>query len=395
MNTKKWIEKRSTWIAEIFHAPISDIRFFRAPGRVNLIGEHTDYNDGFVLPVAIDRATTIAARIRKDNIVRVYSVNQDDWGEFDLTLPGPIRRGYWLNYVEGVARVLQSNGHVLRGADIILESDVPVGAGLSSSAALEIATAYTLLSLSNETIDRREMALACQRAEHEYTGANVGIMDQFISAMGEENTALLIDCRSLDAKKIHVDTSARALLICDTGIKHDLAASAYNTRRHECEESVEILSRSLSGIKSLRDVSLRQFHAYEDTLPETLRKRARHVISENERTLTAASAIKSGDFDKLSTLMYASHESLKNDYEVSASELDLLVDTARTIPGVQGTRMTGGGFGGCTVSFVKHDFISMFSDRMANIYTEQTGLPLAIYNCEIVNGAEEVASNKA
>ena len=394
MDAKHWIEKRGEWITEKFHAPISDIRFFRAPGRVNLIGEHTDYNDGFVLPVAIDRSTIMAARIREDNIVRAYSINQEDWGEFDLTMPGPNRRGYWLNYIEGVARVLQSNGHLLRGVDIILESDVPVGAGLSSSAALEIATAYTLLSLSNETIDRREMALACQRAEHEYTGANVGIMDQFISAMGEENTALLIDCRSLEAKKISVDTSDRALLICDTGVKHDLAASAYNTRRRECEESVEILSKSLQGIKALRDVSLKQFHAYEDTLPDTLRKRARHVISENERTLAAAAAIESRDFDKLSTLMYASHESLKNDYEVSAPELDLLVDTARTIPGVQGARMTGGGFGGCTVSFVKRDFISMFSDRMTSVYREQTGLPLVIYNCEIVKGAEEVTGNK-
>ena len=374
------------------HGSAERVRIFSAPGRVNLIGEHTDYNDGFVLPVAIDRDTVIAARARKDSTVTVYSINRNESGAFDLAKPGEIRRGYWMNYIEGVARVLQSKGYRLHGAGIVLESDVPSGAGLSSSAALEIATAFTLLSISDESIDRPEVARACQQAEHEYTGANVGIMDQFISVMGEEKTALLLDCRSLEFRLVPVDTSSHALMICNTGIKHDLATSAYNDRRRECEESVKILKRSLPGITALRDVEMREFRAYEDTLPETLRKRARHVISENERTLEAASALEHRDFDHLATLLYASHESLKNDYEVSAPELDLLVDTARTIPGVFGSRMTGGGFGGCTVSFVMRERVQEFSERMTRVYKEKTGRDLAIYNCEIVGGAMEIVA---
>jgi galactokinase len=390
MNAEKWIEEHRTWIAETFHCPLSALRYFRAPGRVNLIGEHTDYNDGFVLPVAIDRSAIVAACARKDSKVNVYSINRKESGAFDLATADEIKRGNWMNYIEGVARVLQSKGYILRGADIVLESDVPVGAGLSSSAALEIATAFTLLTLSNESIDRPEVALVCQQAEHQYTGANVGIMDQFISAMGEEKTALLIDCRSLEFRRIPVDMADRALMICDTGVKHDLAASAYNDRRRECEEAVKVLKQSLPGIKALRDVDMREFQAYEGTLPETLRKRARHVISENTRTLAAATALELRDFDNLAALMYASHESLKNDYEVSAPELDVLVETTRTIPGVFGSRMTGGGFGGCTVSFVLRERVEEFSTRMIHTYKKKIGRDLTIYNCKIADGAEEV-----
>ena len=366
------------------------VHIFRAPGRVNLIGEHTDYNDGFVLPVAIDRTAIIVGRPREDRTVCVYSINLEQTDSFDLDLPPAIQRGHWMNYIEGVARVLQSKGYELQGVDMVLESDVPVGAGLSSSAAIEIAAAFTLLLLSGKSIDRREIALACQQAEHEYTGANVGIMDQFISAMGEEKTALLIDCRSLEFEKIPVDTKDYALMICDTGVKHDLAASAYNDRHRECEEAVKILSESLPSIQALRDVSMRQFRAYEDHLPETLRKRAHHVIWENERTLAAASALRLRDFDQLGKLMYASHQSLKDDYEVSAPELDILVDLASTIPGVLGSRMTGGGFGGCTVSFVQRERVEEFSELMTRVYKEKTGRDLTIYNCEIIGGAEEI-----
>jgi galactokinase len=226
-------------VREVFNATYGSddgLRLFRAPGRVNLIGEHTDYNDGFVLPVAIDREVLIAARVRDDRTVRVHSVNFGEHGSFDLDTPHPITRGNWLNFIEGTARVLEKRGDLLVGADIVIESSVPVGGGLSSSAAVETATAFTMLSLARVPVDRKQMALACQQAEHEYSGANVGIMDQYISALGEEEHALLIDCRSLESTPVDVDSSDYALIVCNTGVKHELGTSAYNYRRRECED---------------------------------------------------------------------------------------------------------------------------------------------------------------
>ncbi len=366
------------------------VRLFRAPGRVNIIGEHTDYNEGFVLPCAIDRDTVVAARPRTDSIVSAYSVNLGEEGSFDLAHPHEIKKGKWLNYVEGTARVLAQKGFRIGGADIVLFSDVPVGAGLSSSASLEMAVATALVRMGNQPIDRERMALACQEGEHEFTGAMIGIMDQFIAAFGEEGEAILLDCRSLEATPIPVDLGSHALLICDTGVKHDLAASAYNDRRKECQDAVSILSEYLPDIRALRDVTAKQFAAYEFSLPPLLLKRARHVITENARTLAAAQALRDSDFDLLSALMYASHESLKNDYEVSSPELDLLVDTARTVPGVAGSRMTGGGFGGCTVSFVERDRVEEFALRMKAAYKQGFGRDLSIYDVKIVRGAEEI-----
>ena len=216
----------------------SDVRVFCAPGRVNLIGEHTDYNDGFVLPIAIDRNTVVVARARNDSIIRVYSVNRKQEGTFDLDHATPIQKGQWTNYVEGTARLLRQKGFRIGGTDIVLESDVPVGAGLSSSASLEMAVAAALVRLGDQPFDRERMALACQEGEHEYTGAMIGIMDQFAAAFGEEGHALLLDCRSLEFIAIPVLLEHHALLVCDTGVKHDLAASAYNDRRRECAEAV-------------------------------------------------------------------------------------------------------------------------------------------------------------
>jgi len=370
------------------------VRFFRAPGRVNLIGEHTDYNDGFVLPCAIDCDTVIAARPREDSIISAYSTNLHEEGSFDLAHAAEIRKGYWLNYIEGTARVLERKGFKIGGADIVLESDVPVGAGLSSSASLEMAVAMTLVRLGNQPIDRKRMALACQEGEHEFTGAMIGIMDQFISAFGEEGMALLLDCRSLETVSIPVSLEHHALILCDTGVQHDLAASAYNDRRNECKEAVKKLSEFIPGIRSLRDVSEAKLRAFGGELPDVLFRRARHVISENTRTLAAAQALRDRNFDVLSELMYASHESLKMDYEVSAPELDLLVDTARTIPGVFGSRMTGGGFGGCTVSFVERDRVEEFTLRMKAAYKQGFGRDLSIYNVKIVRGAEELTNGE-
>lgn len=379
-------------IAQVFkerYGSTEGLRFFRAPGRVNLIGEHTDYNDGFVLPAAIDRDVVVATRARQDRTVHVHSVNLGENGSFDLDTSHEIKRGDWLNFIEGTARVLEKRGNRLIGADIIIQSSVPIGGGLSSSAAVETATAYTMLSLARISIDRKEMALACQQAEHEYSGAKVGIMDQYISALGEDRHALLIDCRSLGSTPVYVDSSDYALIVCNTGVKHDLGTSAYNDRRRECEEAATIL-RPNDSRPSLRDVSTHDLEANRSKLSDLLYKRAHHVVTENARVLAAVEALHDSDFDRLGRLMYQSHQSLRDDYEVSCLELDVIVDASVAIPGVAGTRMTGGGFGGCTVSFVMRERLAEFKERVSKIYRSRFAHELTIYDCEVVRGVEEI-----
>lgn len=366
------------------------LRVFRAPGRVNLIGEHTDYNDGFVLPVAITRETMVAVTVRDDRMVRVRSLNAGDAYEFDLDRPGEMRRGIWLDYVEGVARALESRGARLRGADLLLDSDVPEGAGLSSSAALEISTGLALLCLSEIEMDRITLALSGQQAEHTYVGIKCGIMDQYIVSLGQAAHALLIDCRSLVPTLIPIDTSETAIVICDTHVKHELASSEYNNRRAECERGVELLREVLPEIGALRDVSYDEFLHYEQRLPEPVRRRCRHVITENDRTLAAASALKAGNLTEMGYLMAASHRSLRDDYEVSCVELDVLVDVAASIEGVRGARMTGGGFGGCTVNLVDRYAIEKFSETINLEYRRRTGIDPSIYISEAGDGAKEI-----
>ena len=363
---------------------------FRAPGRVNLIGEHTDYNDGFVLPIAIDRETLVAARARADRHVRVYSVNEGAGAEFDLDVPGPTRRGLWLDYVEGVARALERRGVRLCGADMSLLSDVPVGAGLSSSAALEVSTGLALSAVAGHDVDRVTLALAGQEAEHTYVGAQVGIMDQFISALDRKGHALLIDCRTLEATPVPLDTSEVAVCICDSRVKHELAASEYNTRRAECERGVALLREVLPGVKALRDVSVTEFEQHAGRLPEPVRRRCRHIVTENERTLNAAGTLRRGDLDEMGRLMYLSHRSLRDDYEVSCTELDVLVEIAKGFEGVLGARMTGGGFGGCTVNLVRRDALEAFSTAVVERYRHSTGIEPAVYVSEAGGGACEV-----
>lgn len=370
-------------------------RLFRAPGRVNLIGEHTDYNDGFVLPMAIDREACIAAVVRQDRRVHVYSINLDKHAEFDLDHPGEKRRGIFLDYIEGVAQALERRGMKLRGANLVISSDVPAGAGLSSSAALEVSAGLALASLSGREIDRVELALAGQEAEHTYVGANVGIMDQFIAALGQSGHALLIDCRSLRTTPIPLDTSQVVVAICDTHVKHDLASSEYNTRRAECERGVEILKReALPDIRALRDVSVEEFRRFEQLLPEPVRRRCRHVVTENERTLAAAEALQADELSEMGQLMSASHESLRRDYEVSCQELDQMVEIAMSLEGVTlGARMTGGGFGGCTVNLVRRDTLAEFQATVAREYRRASGIEPSIYVSEAGDGAGEVAMN--
>jgi galactokinase len=369
-------------------------RLFRAPGRVNLIGEHTDYNDGFVLPMAIDRAMIVAGAARADRRVRIYSVNIDEQATFDLDHPGAPRQGTWLDYVEGTAQslrqLLKDEAARLRGADLFLSSDIPTGGGLSSSAAIEVATGLALLSLSELEVDRKLLALAGQKAEHEYVGANVGIMDQWTSVFGKSGTALLLDCRTLETTYLPLDTTDMAIVVCDSHVKHELASSEYNKRRAECEQGVELLREFLPAIRALRDVTVAEFQQYETHLPEPIRRRCRHVVTENARTLKAAELLRIGNLQLLGPLMNESHQSLREDYEVSCPELDLLTDTAQQIEGVFGARLTGGGFGGCTVNVVRRTDLNRFTNEVTRAYQHVFGLAPSISVVEPSAGANEI-----
>ena len=368
-------------------------RLFRAPGRVNLIGEHTDYNDGFVLPIALNYATYVAGSRRQDRIVRVHSLDVDEQFEFDLAHSDVPPPGGWLNYVEGTARSLAAQGNDLGGADLLLHSEVPIGGGLSSSAALEISVGFALLSLSGLPVDRMALARAGQQAEHDYVGAKVGLMDQLASVYGRKDTALLIDCGSLAIQPIPVHFDGLSIIVCDSRVKHNLAASAYNTRRAECEQAVEILRRRMPNIKALADVSVSEYERWKEDLPEPVGRRCRHVVSENARTLAAAHALGKGEIDSFGTLMFESHRSLRDDYEVSSRELDLLVETAARITGVIGSRLTGGGFGGCTVSLVADTRLEEFRQQIEDSYQSVFARSPAFYSVHAGNGAEELEEN--
>jgi galactokinase len=364
-------------------------RFFAAPGRVNLIGEHTDYNDGFVLPMAIDRQTVVAAALREDRRVRVHSRTVGETVIFDLDQPGPGCRGLWWDYVEGMAQVLLEFGLKIPGADLLLASDVPLGAGLSSSASLEIAVGLALWSLSGEPLDRRQLALAGQKAEHQYAGNRCGIMDQFIATFGEQGNALLIDCRSLEIQLVPMVLPETRVVLCDTRVKHALSSSEYNLRRAECEKGVDLLRERIPGIEALRDVNSEQMLVHQGSLPEPIRRRCRHVVGENARTLAAVAAFRRGDLGEIRRLMAESHCSLRDDYQVSCRELDLLVDLAGSFPGVYGARMTGGGFGGCTVNLVSASSANAFCEYIRQEYSQKTGIEPRIYVSTPSAGAGE------
>jgi galactokinase len=365
-------------------------RLFCAPGRVNLIGEHTDYNEGFVLPMAVDRHTLVAAAPTDDRRVRVHSLDLDDRAELDLDQAYRPGEQQWLTYVEGVARILDESGVRISGANLAISSDVPIGSGLSSSAALEMSVAIALVGLAGARIDLVKLALIAQRAEHIYAGAKVGVMDQLASAFGQKRRALLIDCRSLERTLIELNIGERAVVVCDTGVKHDLASSKYNQRREECSRGVELLREKLPDIVSLRDVSAAELDEYGELLPETIRRRCRHVVTENDRTLRAADALRHGEIAFFGKMMRESHQSLRDDYEVSCKELDIMVELALQLEGVVGARMTGGGFGGCTVNLVDRAVLDSFCDSIARNYQERTGIRASIYVVEAADGAKEI-----
>jgi len=357
-------------------------RIFRAPGRVNIIGEHTDYNDGYVLPCAIDFATYVAGAIRKDRRIRVASLSFDRELEFDLDEPLRESEKTWAKYVQGVGLILEREGYELRGANLLIDSDVPVGAGLSSSAALEISTAFALATLSGHKIDGMKLAKIGQSAENEFAGVRSGIMDQFASVFGEKDNALFLDCRSLEWSAVPV--SASKFVICNTKTKHDLADGEYNKRRAECEAAAAFL-----GNISLRDATLDELNRAAD-MPETLKKRARHVITENVRVLETVAALRNDDLATVGEHINASHDSLRDDFEVSCAELDLMVDLAREQSGVLGTRMMGGGFGGCTINLFQPGDHTGFAARITELYKKKTGIMPEIYECEAATGVCEL-----
>lgn len=362
---------------------------YRAPGRVNLIGEHTDYNDGFVLPAAIGFSCWVAIAPRDDRKLCLYSENLDETREADLDDLGSRGSQHWSDYPLGIAWAAQNAGYRLRGANLYISGDVPLGAGLSSSAALEVSAGLALLSVSSYKVDLTNLAVLAQRAENEYVGLRCGIMDQFISCQGRASHALMLDCRSLEYQLVKIPPRLR-LVICNTMVKHKLQAGEYNVRRTECEEAVHELSQALPEIRSLRDVSWEQLQQNRHLLADVPYRRACHIISENNRVGQVAELFQQGKTAGLREVMAAGHQSLRDDYEVSCRELDTMVEIAGRQPGVYGARMTGGGFGGCTINFVDAEHAVQFQRNVSNEYEAATGLRPDIYICEASQGAELV-----
>lgn len=370
----------TTEFAKTFHVPPTHLT--RAPGRVNLIGEHTDYNGGFVLPIAIDRHISIAARKRDDRIVRMIALDFDGArSEFSLDSIQPDPRSAWSNYIRGVAQSLQQRAPNLVGGDMLICGNVPIGSGLSSSAALEVCAALTFQAISKFEIDRVELARVCQQAENEFVGVQSGIMDQFASLLAREAHALLIDCRDLTFEHIPLPRGA-AIVVCDTMKRRGLVDSEYNVRRNECQEAARLL-----GVKSLRDVSATEYARAEKDLPPVIARRARHVISENDRVLQAGQAANQNDLYVFGALMSQSHASLRDDFQVSCAELDTMVEIAHKQSGCFGARLTGAGFGGCTVNLIEEEMVSKFVEKVAEEYAARVGVVPHIFVCRASDGA--------
>jgi galactokinase len=386
-----FVSSKSHAVAERFRAVYgtNPRGIFRAPGRVNLIGEHTDYNDGFVMPAAIDFYTCSAIADRVGRTLSVYSEQFRESVEFDLDQPLGSPRKHWSDYIRGVAAILREEGYPLRGASLLIDGQVPIGSGLSSSAAIEVATALALTSLGGVRLPLREMARLCQRAENTYTGARCGIMDQFVSCFGRPDYALMLDCRSLEATYLKLPSNV-LLVICNTMVRHELAAGEYNERRASCERSVGAIRQFLPNIRALRDLTIKDLENYRSMLTDVDFRRCRHVITENVRVNQAKEALQSCDMTRFGQLMYLSHESLDRDYEVSCSELNLMVDLARNMKGVYGARMTGGGFGGCTINLVESKSVHEFQTKVTREYEKRTALFPQIVVSQLAGGASEL-----
>lgn len=367
-------------------------QIYRAPGRINFIGEHTDYNEGFVMPSAINYAAYAAVGKRDDCRIVVRSLKFDETVEFALDEAGNSpSTHHWSDYVRGVAAVLNSRQNInLSGANLLIAGEVPLGSGLSSSASLEVSTAFALLGDERENLTKLEIARICQRAENEFAGANCGIMDQYASVFGEAGKAILLDCRTLEHQALVLPESFDTV-VCNTMVKHTLADGEYNRRRAECEEGVGFLrEKSRTEIYSLRDVTISDLMRFENQMPETIFRRCHHVVTENDRVLRAADALKNENLEAFGELMLASHASLKNDYAISCAELDLMVAAAVKIEGFYGGRMMGGGFGGCTINLVAKEFTGQFQTKIIAAYEKETNVAPEIYVCQAAQGASEI-----
>ena len=362
-------------------------RIFQAPGRVNLIGEHTDYNDGFVLPCAIDYQTLVAVSPRQDSMVNVVAADYDNQqDQFDLQDPivsHPTQ--LWSNYIRGVIKHLQLRGFDFQGADLVVTGNVPQGAGLSSSASLEVVIGETFRQLYQLPLSHQDVAINGQQAENQFVGCNCGIMDQMVSACGAQHKALLLDCRSYETKLIAMPTELSVMII-NSNVKRGLVDSEYNIRRQQCETAASEL-----GIKALRDISLTSLHQQKDKLDELVYRRAHHVVSENERTLKAAKALENADYAALSELMAQSHASMRDDFEITVQPIDYIVEILSDLIGDQGgVRMTGGGFGGCVVALLPNELVEQAQVKLAQDYHAKTGYHADVYICQASQGAGEV-----
>jgi galactokinase len=363
---------------------------FVAPGRVNIIGEHTDYAEGFVMPAAINFATLAAISPRTDGQVVIYAENFTEYVAFPASALPKSNTGHWSDYPLGVLAILAGEGYSIPPLSLSLWGDVPLGSGLSSSAAVEVATATAVLGLLGVTIPGPKLARLCQRAENEFVGANCGIMDQFISANGKEDHALLLDCRDLTFRLAPIPHDV-ALVIANTMVKHSVAGSGYTTRRAQAEEACAILATHRPEIRFLRDATLADLQAWGHEIPADSLKRARHIISENLRTVAAADALMNGNLSELGRLMHEAHLSYSQDFEASCSEADTMVELAQDLPGLIGARLTGGGFGGCTINLVQKDQAPTFAASLKDRYHSATGIEPEIHICHASAGAHRLS----
>ncbi|MEN8248777.1 MAG: galactokinase [Bacteroidota bacterium] len=360
---------------------------YRAPGRINLLGEHTDYNDGFVLPASIDKAMVFAVgKNQTKSICNLYAYDLDEHFSFDLSKVSRGRRD-WPNYIKGVIAEIYKRGKSLEGFNMVFGGNIPLGAGLSSSAALESGVGTALNDLFNLEFDKLELIKMAQAAEHNYAGVMCGIMDQFASVMGKDSSAFKLDCRTLEYDYFPLKLKNYQIILCDTQVKHSLASSEYNTRRKECEEGVEIIKKEIPQVVNLRDVSLEQVHLFESKMPEKVYDRCSYVVEENDRVEQATRALENNDIESLGQLMYATHKGLQHKYEVSCKELDFLVDLTKDLDYVAGSRMMGGGFGGCTINLVARDQINEFEELVFEAYKNEFDKEPKVYEIEVTDGA--------
>ena len=379
---------------EVFGGTDEGLRVFSSPGRVNLIGEHTDYNGGYVFPAALTMATTIIARPRTDSIIRMKATDLDGVVEGDLNTIDKYKDLKWGNYQFGIFDELKKAGYNICGADMLFHDTTPHGGGLSSSAAIEVSAAIAMASLGGaKDIDNIKMAKISQAAEHNYIGVNCGIMDQFASAMGKANHVIFLDCKTLDYQLVPMNLGGCKLVISNTNKKRSLADSKYNERRAECEAGLEMLKAALPDKNCLGEISMQEYEENKHLITdETVNNRVCHVISEDDRVLRSVEVLKQGDLSAFGKLMNASHESLRDLYEVSCTELDTLVESAQKLDCVLGSRMTGAGFGGCTVSLVKEDGVDEFIEKVGAEYLEKVGYAASFYISEIGDGGREIVN---